>query len=88
MRLLRGAVMEWLKKLEAKDILTIIALLLTLGAAKSRLEAVERAVEPVPQMRTDIEVVKAGMITMSAAIATLADEQRRASRAEGRRNGQ
>lgn len=75
--------MDWLKKLEIKDVLTLVALLLTIGAAKARLEAVEKAVEPVPQMRIDIEVVKAGMVTMSAAMTTLADEQRRSSR--GRR---
>ena len=58
----------------------IAASALTWGATQGDIKALKKEVEPVPQMRIDIEVVKAGMVTMSAAMASLADEQRRSTR--------
>lgn len=72
--------MDWLKKLELKDALAILALLVAMGAAKSRLEAVEKAVEPVPQLQIDNAVIKASIVTMSMAVKDLADENKVARR--------
>lgn len=55
-------------KLEAKDFLTLLAVVLgvavTWGTTQARLDAHEEAIKPLPQMRTDIEVVKAAVLDM------------------------
>lgn len=68
-------------KLEPADWLklgsVIVAAAVTYGAINARMGAVEKTVEFVPQMRIDVEVLKASMVTMSAAITALAEDERR-----------
>lgn len=52
--------------MEPKDLVTAIIVLVSMamnwGAVSNRLSALEKAVEPVPAMHTDIEIVKAALI--------------------------
>lgn len=53
-------------KFEVKDYLTAIAVILGMavhwGTFQQRMASVEKAILPVPQMHTDIEVVKAAVL--------------------------
>lgn len=74
-------------KLEPEDWLKmatpVVAAAIAYGAFTVRVAAIERATEPVQQMRIDIEVLKASMVTMSTAVTALAqDERRRRDRRE------
>lgn len=52
--------------IEIKDLATAVLFLLGMaiqwGATQSRMAAFEKAVEPVPQLRIDVEVVKAAVL--------------------------